>query len=146
MGSSIALISIVDKSDPQNPQTVKIPKYVSNMQTPITREESWLREEKTNYLLYENLMVLHLNKLESPLPKDALFQFGLNWPSGSGEFVNVFSLFRNYLPLKRMWGPSFEQTWVLITQGYIVPSVVEVGPVFLEKKIFKFHQYIFAIS
>ena len=47
-------------------------------------------------------MVLHMNKLESPLPKDALFQFGLNWPSGSGEFVKVFSLFRNYLPLKRM--------------------------------------------
>ena len=33
-------------------------------------------------------------------------KFGWNWPSGSGEedfliFVNVFSLFRNYLPLEK---------------------------------------------
>ena len=30
-------------------------------------------------------MVLHLNKLESPSPKDVLCQFGLNWPSDSEE-------------------------------------------------------------
>ena len=28
---------------------------------------------------------LHLNKLESPTPKDDLCQIVLNWPSGSGE-------------------------------------------------------------
>ena len=36
---------------------------------------------------------LHLNKLESPSPKDALCQVLLNWPSGSGEEdLNVKSL------------------------------------------------------
>ena len=35
-----------------------------------------IKRRKKNYLLYENLMVLHLNKFESPLPKDALCQFG----------------------------------------------------------------------
>ena len=30
-------------------------------------------------------MVLHLNKLESPLPKEAFCQFGRNWPGDSGE-------------------------------------------------------------
>ena len=38
-----------------------------------------------NYLLLEKGWALHLNKLESPLPKDALF--GWNRPSGSWEEV-----------------------------------------------------------
>ena len=45
-----------------------------------------------------------------------------------------------------MWGPSFEQNLIPFTQEYIVPSLVEIGPVVLEKKIFKVHQCIFAIS
>ena len=43
-------------------------------------------------------------------------------------------------------GPSFEQIWVPITQGCFVPSLVEIGPVVLMKKIFKFWQCNFAIS
>ena len=31
-------------------------------------------KKKNQFLLYENWMVLHLNKLESPSPKDALCQ------------------------------------------------------------------------
>ena len=58
------------------------------------------------YLPLEKGGAHHLNKLESPSPKDAFCQVWLNWLSGSGEedffnFVNVFSLFRNYLPLKK---------------------------------------------
>ena len=30
-------------------------------------------------------------------------------------------------------GPSFEQTWIPFTQGSFVPSLVEIGPVVLEK-------------
>ena len=33
-------------------------------------------------------------------------------------------------------GPSFEQTWIPFTQGCFVPSLVEIGSVVLEKKIF----------
>ena len=66
----------------------------------------WLREEKNHYLLYENLMVLHLYKLESPSSKDALWQvlFKLvQWFLRRKflNFVNVFLLFRNYLPLEK---------------------------------------------
>ena len=45
-------------------------------------------------------------------------------------------------------GPSFEQTKITFTQGYFVPSFVEIGPVVLEKKIFYICQNIgiFAIS
>ena len=38
-----------------------------------------------HYLLFENRMVLYLNKLESSSPKYALSKFGRNWHSGSGE-------------------------------------------------------------
>ena len=59
--------------------------------------KSWLREEKTHYILYENWIVLHLNKLESPLPKDALWKVWLKlvqrfWRRGFLIFVNVFYL------------------------------------------------------
>ena len=47
-----------------------------------------------------------MNKPESPSPKDTLWKFGWNWASGSWEevlsnFVNVFSLFCNYLPFDK---------------------------------------------
>ena len=50
--------------------------------------------------------VLHLNKLESPSPKDALWQVWLKmakwfWRRRFLDFVNVFSLFRNYLSLEK---------------------------------------------
>ena len=52
--------------------------------------------------------MLHLNKLESPSPtaKDALCQVWLKlaqwfWRRRLLNFVNVFSLFRNYLPLEK---------------------------------------------
>ena len=49
---------------------------------------------------------LHLKKLESPSTKNDLCRDWLNWLIGSGEedffyFVNVISLFRNYLPLEK---------------------------------------------
>ena len=51
-------------------------------------------------------MVLHLKKLESPSPKDALCQVWLKlaqwfWTRRFLNFINVFSLFRNYLPLEK---------------------------------------------
>ena len=53
-------------------------------------------------------MVLHLNKLESPSPKDTLCQVWLKlaqWFSRRRSFnfvnVHVFSLFRSYLPLEK---------------------------------------------
>ena len=38
-------------------------------------------------------------------------------------------------PWKRV-GPSFEQSWIPFTQGCFVPSLVEIGSVILEKKLF----------
>ena len=63
-----------------------------------------------NYLLLEKGGVLHLNKLESLSPKDAWCQDWLKlaqwfWKRRFLNFVNVFSLFHNYLPLEK--GGSF---------------------------------------
>ena len=56
-----------------------------------------------NYLPLEKGGALHLNKLESPSPKDDLCQVWLKLAQWFCRrrflnFVNVFSLFRNYLP------------------------------------------------
>ena len=42
--------------------------------------------------------------------------------------------------------PSFEQAWIPFTKEYLVPSLVEIGPLVLEK-IFKLrtHRSVFAI-
>ena len=95
-------------------------------------------------------MVLSLKKLGPPSHKDALCQVWLQlakwfWRERFLDFVNVFSLFR-IMSLGKRWGPSFEQTWIPFTRGCIVPSLVEIDPVVLEEKIFKFRQCIFAIS
>ena len=57
------------------------------------------------YLPLEKGEALHLNKLESPSPKDALCKVWSKltlwfWRRRFFNFVNVFSLFRNYLPLE----------------------------------------------
>ena len=49
--------------------------------------------------------------------------------------------FRQYIftllllsPRGKRRGPSFEKIWIPFTQGCFVPSLVEIGPVVLEKK------------
>ena len=59
-----------------------------------------------NYLPLKKGGALHLNKLESPSPKDASSQVWLKlaqwfWRRRFFNFINVFSLFHNYLPLKK---------------------------------------------
>ena len=85
-----------------------------------------------------------------PITKDALCQVLLKltlWflRRRCLKFVNVFSLFP-YIPLEKGRVPSFEQTWMPISKESFVPSLVEIGPVILENKIFKFCQWIFTIS
>ena len=61
-----------------------------------------------NHLLLEKSVALHSKKLESSLPKNALCQVWLKLAKWFWRiflnFVNVFSLFRNYLPLEKV-GP-----------------------------------------
>ena len=80
-----------------------------------------------------------LNHLHPRMP---CAKFGWNWPSGSGkeDFYNLLVYFCNFViisPLKRI-GPSFKITRIPFILGYFVPSLVEIGPAVLEKKILKF--------
>ena len=70
----------------------------------------WLKLAKWFWSRYhlplEKSRDLHLNKLEFPTPKDALCQVWLNCPAVLERkifknFINGFSLFRNYLPLEK---------------------------------------------
>ena len=64
---------------------------------------------------------------------------GWNWSSGSWEedflicqCIYAISLLSH---LGKGQCPSFELTWTHLTQGCLMPSLVEIGPVVLEKKI-----------
>ena len=51
------------------------------------------------YLLWESSMASHLNRLETPLPKDVLYQVSdSDWPSGSSkEDFSILSMHFRYL-------------------------------------------------
>ena len=83
-------------------------------------------------------MAIHLNKLESPLTRDALCQDWLKLAKWFWRirFLNIFNIilhFRYYLPLEKGVAIHFNKL-ESPTQGCFVPSLVEIGPVVLEKK------------
>ena len=94
-------------------------------------------------------MVLHLNKLGSPSPMDAMCQVWLKLVQWFFRrflnFVNVILLFHNYLPLEKgralhlnkLESPSpsdaLSQVWLKLVQWFL-------------RRFFKFCQCIFAIS
>ena len=82
-----------------------------------------------NYLPLERDKVLQLKKLEFIHPRMCCVKFGWNWASGSGEYL-LLMYFCYFLH-----DPSFEQTWIPYSQGCFVSSLIEIGPVFLEKKL-----------
>ena len=84
-----------------------------------------------NYLPLVKGMAHQVNKLESSSPKDTLCHVWLKlaewyWRIWFLNFVNVCWLFNNYLPLEKIC---------------FVPSLVEIGPVILEKKMKMWKDY-----
>ena len=81
-------------------------------------------------------------------------KFSWNWPSGSGEDFWIFSMYFRYFVIISPWkraGPINWSTWIPFTQGCFVPSLVEIGSVVLEKKIFNissmyFHYFVIISS
>ena len=89
-------------------------------------------------------MVLHLNKLETPSPKDALCQVWLElaqwyWRRKFFNFQFIFiSIYFCYFVIISPWkgaGPFIWSTWIPFTQRCFVSSLVEIGPVVLKKKM-----------
>ena len=96
---------------------------------------NYLPLEKGGAFIWTNLNPLH--------PRMLWAKFGWNLPSSSWE--EDFSISSMYFhswviisPLKKGGNPSFEQIWVLITQGCFVPSLVEIGSVVLRRRFFNF--------
>ena len=93
-----------------------------------------IKRRKKHYLLYENLLFLHLKKLESPSPKNDLCWDWLKLAHWFWRrffnFVNVISRFRNYLPfekgmalhLNKLISPSHKdalcQVWLKLAQWF----------------------------
>ena len=107
--------------------------------------------------MYVKLIHYYFNTVYVRETKKVRFLY-INWPSGSGEedFLNLSKYFRIISPwkicgpsfekiLESLWpkddlcqegrGPSFEQNWIPFTQECILQSLVEIGPVILEKKM-----------
>ena len=72
------------------------------------------------------------------------FYGGGSWKENLLNFVSVFLYLVIVSPWKRV-GPSFVWNWIPFSQGGFVPSLIEVGLVVLENKIFKYRQSILAI-
>ena len=70
-------------------------------------------------------------------PRMFCAKFGWIWSSWFLNFVNIYLLFRYYLPLEKII-PFILIHLNSLPQGCSVPSMVEIGWVVLEKKIFKF--------
>ena len=79
-------------------------------------------------------MVLHLNKLQSPSPKDALCQVWLKlakwfWRRRFFNFVNVCSLFRNYRRWQRRTTDKFwseKITWAFGSGELKIRPLIEI--------------------
>ena len=76
--------------------------------------------------------------------------FGWNWPSGYGDKIFkccqcVFTISK-LSTLVKGGDTSFEQIWISFMQEFFVPSLVEIGSVVLEKKIFYLSQCFSTIS
>ena len=86
------------------------------------------------YIPLEKGVTFHLNKHKSPLINDALCQVLLKLAQYFWR-RRFFCYFIIISPGKGR-DSSLEQTIILFTQGCFVPSLVEIGPVVLEKKFF----------
>ena len=95
-------------------------------------------KKKNHYLLYQNWMVLHLNKFESASPKDTLCQVWLVLEKNF--FFLISSMYFCYLLIISPWKRAGPFIWTNLNSLYprmLVPSLVEIGPVVLEKKLKK---------
>ena len=95
----------------------------------LRKEMIELMKRKTHYLLFKNRMVL--------ISKNFI-TFCQNWPNGSVKDLYISSMYFAISLLSLLgkgWDPVFEQTWIPVTQGCCLPSLVEMCPVVLEKKM-----------
>ena len=103
---------------------------------------SLIKRRKKNIINFMRLYWFFIWTKLNPLhPRMLCAKFGWNWPSGSGGNISLISsMYYRYFgiisSLEKGRGPSFEQNWIPFTQRCIVPSLVEIDSMVLEKKIY----------
>ena len=95
-----------------------------------------------NFSLWKEL-ALHLNKLESPSPKDALCQVWLKlaplfWRTFF-KFVNVFSQYRNYLPLEKVVALHLNKFISPLTKDALCQVWLKLAQRFWRRRYFKYN-------
>ena len=84
---------------------------------------------------------LHLITIESSLPKDTFCPVWLKLAIGPSILEKMFKFHQSIFaisllyPLRKERGPLFVQTWIPINKGWIMPSLIEIVPIVLEKKM-----------
>ena len=99
--------------------------------------------KRAGVLIWTNLNPLH--------PRMHCNKFGWNWPSGSGVefFFKISSMYFHYFVIISPWKRVGSFFWTNLNPLHprmICSKFGWIGPMVLEKKIFKFHQCIFTIS
>ena len=79
----------------------------------------------------QKVVALHLNKFESPSPKNVSHQVWLKLAKRLWRrwFLNVVNVFLLISPLGKecTCGPSFDHTWISFTQRYFVPMLIKLA-------------------
>ena len=78
-------------------------------------------------------------------PRIISAKFDWNWPRASEEYFLKSSMYLHYFVIISPWKRAGPFIWtnlnpLAFTQGCFVPSLVEIGPVVLDKQILKFCQ------
>ena len=102
------------------------------------------------FSLWKNAWLLIRTNLNSLYQKTLCGMFGWNWPSGSGEDFQKLSIFFTFLLISPLRKRARSFIWKKLNpfnliQGYSVPSLVEIGPVVLDRKSSMYFPYV-AIS
>ena len=111
-----------------------------------------LRSVKSISLINKQISgALHLNKLESPSSKNALCQVWLKlaqwfWRRRFLNFINVFSLFHNYLPFENGVALIWTKLNILHPRLLCVKFCCKLAQLFWRRRFFNFRQCIFTIS
>ena len=102
------------------------------------------------YLALEMRVAVTLDEMQPRTPQYALcdvrLKMALWFQRRFLNIINIISLIRNYFPFEK--GRDFhlhKLEYISFIQEFMLTSLVEICPVVLVKKIFKFHQCIFTI-
>ena len=99
----------------------------------------------------EKSVTLNLNNIESPLPEDVLYRVWLKLAKWFLRrrflnFVNVFSLFRNYLPLEKGVALYFNKLGFPSPQDALSQVLLKLAQQYCRRRFFEFLQCFFVTS